>query len=222
MLNEGLRLRFATKADLDDLTNIAQAGFPDDPEWDYRFHHRDKYPEDNRKWTRIEYEEYLDQPEKYTVLLATLPADQVDDATRTRPVPIALAVWDVSVTTESRGGDGGINERRDANPEHVKEFARTLDAAFQKYFSGYAEQQFNLWLLTTHPSFRRRGAGSMLTRWGMDAAAQWKWPVTVLASPMGEKLYTALGFKTLGNVIVQVDGEEEKLVVSCLVWEKPA
>ncbi|RYP55595.1 hypothetical protein DL771_012349 [Monosporascus sp. 5C6A] len=223
-----LQLRRATGADLDNLTKIAQAGFPDDPEWNYRFPYRYKHPEDNWKWTRKEYEEYLDQPGKYSVLLATLPAEQCTDrndssdgdAHRTNRISIALAVWDVSVTKMSKDRDGGINERKDANPQHIKEFTDALDAASEKYFSGHGERQLHLWLLTTHPDFRRLGAGSMLTRWGMDVAGEKGWPVTVLASPMGDKLYQALGFKVIGNVTVQVDGEEEKLVVSCLQWIK--
>ena len=100
---DNLTLRTATKADLDGLTRVAQAGFPDDPEWNYRFPHRKEFPEDNWKWTRREYEEYLDQPEKYAVLVVTLKAAvEIDGKVESKLA--ALAVWDISVLTESTGG----------------------------------------------------------------------------------------------------------------------
>lgn len=85
-------MRQATKEDLEDLTTIAQAAFPDDPQWDYRFPYRDQYPKDNRNWTRRQYREYLDDPEKYLIMVITAPDAE-------RPIsgkPVALAVWNVS------------------------------------------------------------------------------------------------------------------------------
>jgi len=43
------------------------------------------------------------------------------------------------------------------------------------------------------------------------------WVLTVLASPMGGLLYEQLGYKLVGSVIVQVDDEDEKLEVYCLM-----
>ena len=99
----------------------------------------------------------------------------------------------------------------------MKEFGDTLSAAYNKYLSGYGEKQIHLWLLTTHPDFRRRGAGTMLCNWGIDRAAEKGWVVTVLASPLGKLLYEYLGCKLLGSVTVRVDEEKEKLLVFCLV-----
>lgn len=96
-----IAIRAATKTDLDDITRIAQAAFPDDPEFNYRFPYRNKYPEDNWKWTRLEYEEYLDQPEKYGTLIATAPVQSENQVSHRA---IALAVWDLSVCTKSKGG----------------------------------------------------------------------------------------------------------------------
>lgn len=103
-------VNLATIDDLDDLTRIARAGFPDDPEFDYRFPYRKQFPNDNWEWTRQEYKEYLKQPDKYAVLLATLsPSEEEEDhqeheLERSRPIPVALAVWNVAVNTASLGG----------------------------------------------------------------------------------------------------------------------
>ncbi|KAF2810817.1 acyl-CoA N-acyltransferase [Mytilinidion resinicola] len=212
-----LTLRLATKADLDDITKVAQAGFPDDPEFDYRFPERKKYPEDNWKWTRQEYEEYIDQPEKFAVLVVTAP---VESDGETANKPISLAVWDMSVLTNSKGGNLGIDSRRDVNKRHFKEFAKTLDEAFNKYFSKYGKKQYHLWLLATHPDFRGQGAGTMLCKWGMEKAREKDYMATVLGSSMGKNLYEHLCFDLLGSVTVQVDDEDEKLTVYCLEYKK--
>ncbi|KAF3025623.1 hypothetical protein E8E14_012994 [Neopestalotiopsis sp. 37M] len=222
-------VKVATIDDLDDLTKIAQAGFPDDPEFDYRFPRRRKYPEDNWLWTRKEYEGYLNQPDKYAVLLATLPANesgeqngdhkQGPDLNRSQPISVALAVWDTAVTIDSQVGDLGIDERRDADRRHMLEFANTLSDAFEKHFAKYAGNQLHLWLLTTHPDYRHRGAGTALCRWGMQLAQQKGQPVTVLASSMGQMLYEHLCFQTLGKVVVQAPGEEDQLHIACLEWQ---
>lgn len=106
---EELHLRLADQDDLDQITDVAQAAFPDDPEFNYRFPYRDKYPEDNRKWVRKEYEEYLAQPEKYAVLVATVPK-KCDGKVVKRVV--ALAVWDINVLAESTGGGESSSNMR--------------------------------------------------------------------------------------------------------------
>jgi hypothetical protein len=102
-------LRSANHGDLDRLTTIAQQGFPDDPEWNYRFPARAQYPEDNRKWTRLEYEEYLQQPEKYAVLVVDA---HFNNKGKNACEAIALGVWDISVLTKFRcGGTFAYNMR---------------------------------------------------------------------------------------------------------------
>ena len=47
-----------------------------------------------------------------------------------------------------------------------------------------------------------------------------KKPITLFGSPMGTKLYAELGFRVLDYVIVQVDGEEEKVFLCVMVYDK--
>ncbi|KAI0162420.1 hypothetical protein BJ166DRAFT_267942 [Pestalotiopsis sp. NC0098] len=98
----------------------------------------------------------------------------------------------------------------------MTEFANKLSTAFDTHFAKYAGDQVHLWLLTTHPDYRRRGAARALCCWGMQLAQSRNHPVTVLASPMGRQLYTNIGFRTVGAVVVQVPGEEQRLEVFCL------
>lgn len=90
------------------------------------------------------------------------------------------------------------------------------------YFAKYAEKQVNLATLVVHPDFRRRGAGTMLVNWGIEAAEKQRWPVTLCASPMGRLLYEHLKFGTIATERVQCEGEEEVLesTVMVLPWEQ--
>ncbi|KAI1106394.1 acyl-CoA N-acyltransferase [Jackrogersella minutella] len=202
--------RPATLDDLEDIATVAQQGFPDDPEFDYRFPHRDKYPEDNRKWILQEYREYLEQPDKYEVIIVTA-GDNNNKA-------VALSVWDISISKAHQGSGLGVpddpNEqcqRRDVNPVHFRKFKERMGEAFERYFGAYGKDQIHLWLLATHPDFRRRGAGTRLCQWGQERASRDSLHTTVLASPMGKSLYEELRFTNSGTFFIQVDGETDKL-----------
>lgn len=111
-----INVRAADKQDLDAITGIVKAGFPDDPGCDYKYPYRDKYPDDFWEWTRREYEEYINQPDKFAVLVATQPvaADASGSAADQGPSlqldrPIAYAVWDMAVDKESTGGGTQIH-----------------------------------------------------------------------------------------------------------------
>ena len=98
-LCNGLHRRAATKDDLDEITQIVNASFRHEPEVNYRFPYRDKYPEDYAKWTWKEYEGYLNQPSKF-VLHVVETLTQIDGE-EPRLHPIALSVWDVAVHTKA-------------------------------------------------------------------------------------------------------------------------
>ena len=97
-----LSVRTATKADLEAITNIICTGFPDDPGCDYKFPHRCEYQEDFRKWTTVEYEKYIEQPEKFVVHVVDAPFTGEGGASFSEP--IAIGVWDTAVLTESSSG----------------------------------------------------------------------------------------------------------------------
>jgi len=61
--------------------------------------------------------------------------------------------------------------------------------------------------------------GSDLVYWGISQADEQHVLLTVMASPFGFLLRSKLGFKTLGNSITQVPGEEEKVDSDAFVYE---
>jgi hypothetical protein len=97
-----LTLRPGTKADLDNIVRIVCAGFPDDPEVDYRFPWRGQFPEDYVKWTRKEYEHYKEQAKKFVVHLVDTAVES-EEGGKVMSQPVALAVWDIAVLMEAEG-----------------------------------------------------------------------------------------------------------------------
>lgn len=85
----------------------------------------------------------------------------------------------------------------------------------KKHFFKYLGRQYHLWLLVTHPDFRRRGAGSRLCNWAQEQAPR-DWALTVMGSPMGRALYEYLGYKLVGTVTARVEDEEECVVIYAL------
>ncbi len=85
-------LREATIDDLDYLTDIQVLAFPSDPQWDYRFPHRKKYPGDIKKYTKLRFESFL-KNNRYHVELAEICRTEEGKTMR----PVAFAVWDSTV-----------------------------------------------------------------------------------------------------------------------------
>jgi GNAT superfamily N-acetyltransferase len=108
---------------------------------------------------------------------------------------------------------------RDANPIRKKAFKTACATAKAEYFDNrYTNGHMFLKLLVCHPGHRRRGAGTALVKWGTTKAAQWRLNTTLLASPMGETLYTTLGFVQLGRFRVEVEGETDFLDIPAMVF----
>jgi ribosomal protein S18 acetylase RimI-like enzyme len=99
-------------------------------------------------------------------------------------------------------------------------YADAMSHGWKKYFAGYGDTQFNLWMLITHPDFRNRGAGTMLCNWGQTEAIKNGKILTVMASPMGKNLYEYLGYKLVGAEKVQAEGEEETFDIYILEKKK--
>jgi GNAT superfamily N-acetyltransferase len=215
ILPQGFTLRVATKNDLDAITRIHIKGFTEEPYIHYCFPLRDEYPKDYWKWTRKEYQNYLEQPQKFLVHVLDAPCESDGEATIET---IGLAIWNLAVLKEAKGTDPIFNERRDANMKHCKAFREKAGKRFKTYFAKWAEKQINLATLVVHPDHRRRGAGTMLVKWGIEAAEEKGWPVTLCASPMGRFLYEHLHFKVIAIEVVQVEGEKETLKSAVMVY----
>lgn len=102
----------------------------------------------------------------------------------------------------------------------MEAFSQALIAGQRKYFDDvYGAKHLHLRIMATHPDYQRRGAGTMLCNWGISEVQKKNSRISVFASPMGKLLYTHLGFEELGVVVVQVEGEEEKLIIPAMLYE---
>jgi len=231
-------MRKATKDDLDDLVDIMCAAMPMDPQWDYRFPKRRQFPEDNRRCTRKMMERLVNDDEKsHTVVrVIAIPSSEKGKTSQA----VALAVWEMQVFDVLEFGKKGIvslgfgllhlyltgfivdcNDRRDADFARMKAFDVALADAKKTHFDKvYGDRQVYLVILATHPKYQRHGAGTRHCQWGMQLAKTKKAAVTLFSSPMGTALYTELGFKMLDHVSVQVTGEEEKLSIGVMTYDK--
>lgn len=86
------------------------------------------------------------------------------------------------------------------------------------FFFQWAEKQINLSVLAVHPDFRRQGVGTMMVNWGINAAKEKGWPVTVCSSPLGKLLYAHLKFEVKGTEVIKVEGEEDSFSSAVMVY----
>ena len=113
--------------------------------------------------------------------------------------------------------DCGVAVRRDANAEHMKAYSQAIRRSFRNNFAKYGKRQLRLWMLVVHPCYRRRGAGTLLCKWGeSEARRRRRWMLTLEASPMGKLLYLHLGYKQVGTETAQIESEDEKVEIFSL------
>jgi predicted N-acetyltransferase YhbS len=102
----------------------------------------------------------------------------------------------------------------------MKAYRDSIGRGQEEFFDKiYGHKQLSLAQVATHPDYFRRGAGTMLIKWGLDLAEKETWAVTVFAGPKAYRVYERLGFKTLGTARAQVDGEEEFIEFPGMAWE---
>ena len=217
---QSIILRHGTLSDLETILHIGLTAMPMDPQWNYRFPHRRAFPQDQRDATRRRYREFLEDERRYSVWIAeALGAGGL--------VPVAFAVWDISNLTggASRAPKAPTlsttqSVRRDAEPKRMRAWKQILQEAKAQYFlSEYGSRQIQLQILATHPKYQRLGAGSRLVNEGIRFAEASSKAISVFASPMGRRLYSKLGFKTITSITVQAGDETEYVSVEAMVYE---
>lgn len=116
----------------------------------------------------------------------------------------------------------GGKSRLDANHERFNEFWKGQIRVYKRLFAPIGPEQTHLQILATLPEFQRRGHGSSLCKWAMELVRKDALKdMTVMASPMGHKLYTWLGFERVATFYIQVPGDEESVVLQAMIY-RPA
>ncbi len=95
--------------------------------------------------------------------------------------------------------------------------AATANAERTYHDGPYGERQIRLKLLATHPDYQRQGVASKLLNWGICLAREQCKFLTVLAGPLGKKLYIKSGFYEQASVEIKVEGEEESATFTAMI-----
>ncbi|KAL2692459.1 hypothetical protein Neosp_002868 [[Neocosmospora] mangrovei] len=220
------RMRTAEAKDVDRVTQVFIKAMQNNQSWPYRFPHRVKYAEDHWNYNRDLIRRFISPDYNDWVIIVV----ELQDAVQAWQI-VAFSVWDISYVNKRAHGPGYIPNspqqdtrevgysRRDTDPKHLAAFQAALKESNQKYFSQFGSNQIKLQVLGTLPEYRRQGFASQLCRWGMERAARDRVAMTLSASPQGYPLYAGLGFRKLGQQVINAPGEEESLVVDCMAFE---
>lgn len=97
---------------------------------------------------------------------------------------------------------------------------------------GYADGLLGLTFIATHPQHERRGAASLLVRWGLERSKQTNIPIALESTMDAVPFYEKLGFRSEGRIAMELDGvgqdgksvlyEEMCLVFKPYPWSGPA
>lgn len=101
--------RRATLADLDEVTEVVLAAMPHEPHWNYRFVHKDEFPDDHRKLTRLLYEQFISPAnDDWHVMVAEVSLPDHEGSAKV----VAFAVWDVSFVNMAKLGPSYVPQNR--------------------------------------------------------------------------------------------------------------
>ncbi|KAJ6111518.1 hypothetical protein N7523_007579 [Penicillium sp. IBT 18751x] len=107
-----------------------------------------------------------------------------------RPRIVAYAKWDLSMPDER--GRRFPPWHEDMDKQDCDDFVAKLEGNRQRCFGD--TKNYYLDMLGTHPDYRKRGAGSMLVKYGCDLADEHGVGAYVDASKAGAPLYAKFGF----------------------------
>ncbi|KAN0091697.1 hypothetical protein V8E51_017544 [Hyaloscypha variabilis] len=229
-----LHLRDATLDDLEDLTRIAIAVIPQEAVVRYLYPKMDEYPDDVYKYTRLEMEQFIQDKIdkwKYKVMLC----EKQNLNRKPHMETIAFSVWEISALKigehlPGSEGEGSVeekdddSERRDADQVRIKYYQRIVNEARRTYLEPSGRENgplsyLHCTRLATDPRWQRHGAGTLLSKWGLDVANDQTLAIGLFATPSGESLYTELGFELLTRITVQMPEEEESVTIACMKCE---
>jgi len=105
------------------------------------------------------------------------------------------------------------------SPTRQKLFISTLLKGEKSYFGPeYGPKRLILESCSVVPEYHRRGVGKALMGPGLKMAREENAPITLTSTVLGKYLYDSFGFKELGYIECGIEGEEERVGVTAMVW----
>ncbi|KAJ0118774.1 gnat family protein [Diaporthe amygdali] len=210
-----VKIRPATVDDVDFITSTTILSFSADKDWQYRYRYAAEFPEDHFAFTR---HRILTRTQESTrgafrvVIAEAAPSESRADAAVTR---VGYGVWHLPGQYEAVPSPLPPHlqhERKDADPERLKTYraitAKAKDEVFRSLSGG---NNIDLVQIAVLPEFRRLGVGGCVVSWGLSLASDMGVPLTLFANDSMSTWYEKKGFRKLGTVHVQVDGEDPSL-----------
>ncbi|KAH6665359.1 acyl-CoA N-acyltransferase [Plectosphaerella plurivora] len=137
-------------------------------------------------WNDTHRHDFLTKPfQRYVKIIDT---ETLDD--QGKPRLVAWAKWDLAMPDER--GERYPAWHEDQAAEKVDAVMGTLEKNRRRVMG--AQKHYYLDTLATHPDYHRRGAASMLIKWGCDLADKDGVGAYVDASKAGAPLYARFGF----------------------------
>jgi ribosomal protein S18 acetylase RimI-like enzyme len=101
-------------------------------------------------------------------------------------------------------------------PERFQKFREAQVECIEK-FCPDIDHTWYLKVLCVHPSYQRKGVGTVLVNWGLKHAQARGENAYLEASDFGKGLYIKLGFREVGDL--EVEEGVKKVVLPCMLWE---
>ncbi|KAF6821338.1 GNAT family protein [Colletotrichum plurivorum] len=119
---------------------------------------------------------------------------------------VGMALWDVFLKerTPEEYKNPGVTWLQGEEKERAEELINPLCDMKAKLWAG--RRHVYCHVIAVNPKHQRRGAGALLTKWGLDMADLAGLPVYLESSEEGFPLYKRLGFEVLDEKIVHRAG----------------
>lgn len=86
------------------------------------------------------------------------------------------------------------------NYKHHRDYEETVARILGECFSGRYFEHWHCWRLATDPAWKRKGVGTALAKWGVDAAKEEAITAGLEATKEALPIYKSLGFELLPPV----------------------
>lgn len=147
---------------------------------------------------------------------------------------VGMGLWDIFFETQPDAGAEGVTWLEGEHRERAEKVLRPLWDKKNELIGSrphvcksISVKRHRLVVLTgtdchviaVKPSYQRRGAGALLTQWGLDSAERAQLPVYLESSPQARKLYSKLGFQQVDKVIHEASsiGKEHDVEIPLMV-----
>ncbi|KAF4125980.1 Ribosomal protein S18 acetylase RimI [Geosmithia morbida] len=132
---------------------------------------------------------------------------------------IGMGLWDLYMQerTDEEIKDPGVTWLEGTHKERAE---RILGPLWKKKIEIMGRRpHIYCHVIAVKQEHQRRGAGRMLTQWGLDLAEQLRLPIYLESSPQAERLYRKLGFFEVDNVVHEASdlGKEEDVGIPLMV-----